>query len=230
MSSLTKKRNTPTTADAPVSRLSIAETIARDLRRDILGAVIPPGQPIRQDHIARTYGVSQAPVREALRQLASENLVSYEVNCGVKVPALAPQEALEIGALLAKLEPEFIAPAAKAFTAADYEKAKTALKKISQASSVPDLLQAKEDFHEAIFVPAALPVTLQIVRQLRRRYARYLGFMWQHGGNPRASRKEHRDLPDLISDGQVRQARDLLKSHIERTTETLAKSLARYQL
>lgn len=211
--------------ERPTPRLSISEAIADDLRWEILSAAIPPGQALRQDHIARQYGVSQAPVREALRQLASEDLVSYELNCGVKVPFLDKREAEEIGSLRAKLEPDFISPASRNFSAADYELAEKALTEIAEAPDVPNLLQANEAFHEAIFAPADLPVTIQIVRQLRRRYARYLGFMWQSQGGHQASWEEHRELLDLISQGKARRAREFIKKHIGSTTKAVTKSL-----
>jgi DNA-binding GntR family transcriptional regulator len=210
-----------------MSRLSISGTIANDLRWEILSANIQPGQAIKQNHIARQYGVSQAPVREALRQLASEDLVAYELNCGVKVPTLDRREAEEIGSLRARLEPDFISPACKNFTASDVEIAEKALVEISDAPDVPTLLRVNEAFHEAIFAPADLPVTIQIVRQLRRRYARYLGNMWQSGGNAQTSWQEHRELLDLIARGKARLARDLMKAHIASTTKAVTKSLAR---
>lgn len=207
------------------SRQPISEIIAEDLRWQILSVVIAPGQPIKQHHIAQIYGVSQAPVREALRQLASESLVSYETNCGVKVPPLDKREAVEIGGLRAKLEPDFITPASRLFTDEDYEKAEAALRRIDDAQTVPVLLQANEQFHEAIYGPARLPVTMNIVRQLRRRYARYLGFMWQSGGDLKASSEEHRELLELISNGKARPARELMKKHIRRTTQAVSRAM-----
>lgn len=208
------------------SRQSISELIAEDLRWQILSVVIAPGQPIKQHHIAQIYGVSQASVREALRQLASENLVSYETNCGFKVPPLDEREAVEIGRLRAKLEPDFVAPASRLFTDKDYEKAEVALQRIDDAQTVPVLLQANEQFHEAIYSPARLPVTMHIVRQLRRRYARYFGFMWQSGGDLKASSEEHRELLELISKDKARPARELMKKHIRCTTKSVSTALA----
>jgi len=207
-------------------RRSMSERIADQLRREILSAAIEPGQSIKQDHIAQRFGVSQAPVREALRQLASEDLVTYQVNCGVRVPSLEQREVEETAALRLRLEPSLITPAARNFGDADRRRATAALEQISQAGDVAALLQANEEFHEALYSPAGQPVTLHLVRQLRQRYVRYLGFMWHHSRHAQASLDEHQALLNLICDGQAQAARELLKTHIKASTEAIMKTMA----
>ena len=207
-------------------RISIADQIAAQLRDDILSAVIEPGAPLRQDHVAQRFNVSQAPVREALRQLASENLVTYQVNCGVRVPLLERAEAEETARLRLKLEPDLVAAATRNFSVADRRHAETAIDLIASAKNVPSLLQANEAFHDAIYRPAGRPVTLQMVHQLRQRYARYLGFMWKHSRHAEASLDEHRELLELMRKGKAKAARKRLKAHIGASTDAILDALA----
>lgn len=62
------------------------------LRQGILSGAIAPGEIINQVHIAKLYGVSRTPVREALRMLQAENLVEAQFQHRMRVTAVTPQE------------------------------------------------------------------------------------------------------------------------------------------
>ncbi len=210
-------------------RRSIAEQIAAQLRKDILSAVLAPGEPLRQDHIAQRFNVSQAPVREALRQLASEELVTYQVNCGVRVPLLEKAEAAETARLRLQLEPDLVAAATRNFGPTDRRRAEAAIALTIQANDVPARLEADEAFHNAIYSPAGRPITLHIVQQLRQRYVRYLGFMWRHSRHAETSLDEHRELLGLMCGGQMQAARRYLKEHVRASTNAVLEALANQQ-
>lgn len=224
-----KGRQPPTpSSEGLQARQSISGQIADRLRAEILSATIGPDQPLRQDHIARRFAVSQAPVREALKQLASERLVVAQVNRGVRVAPLDRNEVEETAALRLKLELDLIASAAKNFTAEDVERATEVLNAISGATGVSNLMRANDEFHEIIYRPANRPVTAAVVRDLRRRYARYLGFMWQKSGHAPASLTEHRELLDCLRRGKAREAGELLRKHIKTSTDAILEALRRH--
>ena len=206
--------------------MNIAVEIADRLRAEILSAETGPDEPLRQERIAQRFGVSQAPVREALRLLASEGLVVARLNRGTRVAPLDAGKAREIAALRLKLEPELIRAAAKRFGPADGRAATAALEAISEAGDVPALMRANEAFHAAIYGPAGRPVTLEIVAGLRMRYSRYLGHMWRTTGHARVSLAEHRRLVRLLRRGDGRGAGALLKTHIKASTEAVLAGLA----
>lgn len=206
-------------------RRSISEQIADKLREQILSAEIAPDGSLKQDHIARRFGVSQAPVREALRQLASERIVISRLNRGVRVAPLDPCEVEETAALRLKLEPDLIAMAAERFTKADVDRGVEAIEAISKANHVGDLMRANARFHEALYRPANQPVTEDVVRHLRSRYARYLGYMWHHSSHADASLAEHQELLNLVRAGKGRLAGALLKAHINASTDAIISCL-----
>ncbi len=205
---------------------TIAERIAADLRRRILGAEIAPGTPIRQGHIAADYGVSQAPVREALGLLAAEELVDYHPNRGVRVAALDPGVVAEISALRLALETELAGLAAGNFTAEDRVAAEAALAAIADAGDAGDLLAGNDAFHTAIYRPAGRPITLDMVRRLRARYGQYLGYMWTHSAHAPASLAEHRYLLSLMIGGKGEAAVRTLRRHIAASTRAILDCLA----
>ena len=224
-----KGRQPPTLSSSGLEpRQSISGQIADRLRADILSAAIGPDQPLKQDHIARRFGVSQAPVREALKQLVSERLVVAQVNRGVRVAPLDRNEVEETAALRLRLELDLIESAATNFKVEDVERAAKVLNAISGETGVSKLMRANDEFHEIIYRPANRPVTASVVRDLRRRYARYLGFMWQHSGHAPASLTGHRDLLDCLRRGKAREAGEQLRKHINASTDAILETLRRF--
>jgi DNA-binding GntR family transcriptional regulator len=66
---------------------------------------IPPGHALNQDELARRFGVSRIPLREALRTLAGEGLVIMKPGLGAVVTELKPEEVEELYGLRLRLEP-----------------------------------------------------------------------------------------------------------------------------
>lgn len=207
---------------------SIPERIADALRREIVTAELAPDAPMKQSHIAIRFGVSQAPVREALNQLIGEHLVVHHQNRGVRVAPLVADEFEEAARLRMVLEGDLIRKAAAAFTPEDAARGEAALSGIAASDNVGDLMSAHDDFHDALYVPAQQPITLDIVRGLRARCSRYLGFMWKHSNKAPLSHGEHRKLLDLVLVGQGDAAASFLKPHIEGSTTAVLAVLAEY--
>ncbi|MGJ3242555.1 MAG: GntR family transcriptional regulator [Opitutales bacterium] len=64
---------------------SIREQIAAHLRRDVFSGKIGQGEALREQHLAKRFGVSRGPIRDALLQLSKEGLVVAERNRGARV-------------------------------------------------------------------------------------------------------------------------------------------------
>jgi DNA-binding GntR family transcriptional regulator len=87
-------------AARPVQRgASATASIYRDLRGDIVSLRRRPGEPIIENQIAQTYGVSRTPVREAMLKLADEGLIEVFPQSGTfvsRIPLAALPEAIAI--------------------------------------------------------------------------------------------------------------------------------------
>ncbi|WP_299360553.1 GntR family transcriptional regulator [uncultured Paracoccus sp.] len=79
-------------------------TIAAQLRREILTGVLPPGSPIKERDHAERLGVSRTPLREAVRMLAKEGLVTLRPLRSPTVIDMTLDEALDEVAVLRQLE------------------------------------------------------------------------------------------------------------------------------
>lgn len=81
------------------------EKIASLIRRAVCERVLPPGQVLNQDELARRFGVSRIPLREALRTLAGEGLVVMRPGMGAVVFELDTYQVEELYDLRLQLEP-----------------------------------------------------------------------------------------------------------------------------
>ena len=88
----------------PIERRVFRDEIREQLIEDILSGRLPPGTRIVETRLAQQFGVSQAPVREALRDLAVFGFVVSSPFRGTQVRQIAPEELLEIYPIRAALE------------------------------------------------------------------------------------------------------------------------------
>src|SRR6056300_297754 len=69
----------------PSEIMTIHEQIAGHIRADILSGAYARGTPLREQPLAKRFGVSRGPIREVLLKLTQEGLLAFEPNCGVRV-------------------------------------------------------------------------------------------------------------------------------------------------
>lgn len=93
---------------AKLTRTSLADESAKEIRKMILNGTLKPGDRVNEVHIAKQLQVSRGPIREALLMLQNEGLVTHEVNKGTAVSILSTQDAYEIYTFRALLEAEAV--------------------------------------------------------------------------------------------------------------------------
>jgi DNA-binding GntR family transcriptional regulator len=82
-------------AAAPEEQLTgdlLSDQIYGRIRQSIIDAELPPGQRLVESEIARRYGISQAPVRDAIKKLEHEGLVTYRKRRGNYVTVISADE------------------------------------------------------------------------------------------------------------------------------------------
>src|SRR5690242_5553775 len=95
----------------PIQRQTVGSMTVEALRERILRGDYPEGEPLRQDALADELGVSRIPVREALRQLEAEGLVTFNPHRGAVVSSLSLDEIVELFELRADIECDLLARA-----------------------------------------------------------------------------------------------------------------------
>ena len=75
---------------------TLVDTIYEQIRRDIVGHVLLPGQKLKTKELSARYGVSETPVKLALNRLCTEHIIDNYPRHGMKVHEFSPDEAGEI--------------------------------------------------------------------------------------------------------------------------------------
>jgi len=146
---------------------SIPDVISGALRRDIARGIYKPG-PIRVRAIAERFGVSATPVREALRRLEAEGLVSLR-NRQIMVNSLSIDEMHEIYRIRAELESFALRQAAPRVASDENLLAKldSVIEEMDRNEHNPEEWRAaNEEFHKLIYGAAEMPRLESIINRL----------------------------------------------------------------
>jgi DNA-binding GntR family transcriptional regulator len=201
------------------------ELVAAVLREAISTGVLRANQPLPQDEIASRLEVSHIPVREALRQLQSEGLVTYQPNRGATVTALTPAEIREIYEIRVLLESAAVRRAAPRLGAAELERARAILDEAEQVQDGARWGAADVQFHQLVYHLQDRPRLGEMIAGLLRRVDRYWlshGLMLTHR---REFEVEHRELLAALERRDADAAAALLQRHLTGAAELLIREL-----
>lgn len=197
------------------------------LRDAILSGVLAGGQPLRQDEIAEQFGVSRMPVREALRQLEGEGLVSFYPHRGAVVSELSYQEVVEITELRLILEPSALRKAFDLLGEEEFGRAEEILEEIDQEEDLGSRWgELNWRFHATLFAPADRPRLLGVIKTQHTAFERYIRVHLTLSDYEKPQR-EHYELLEHCRKKDLDAALELLSEHIEDTGELLLTHLAK---
>ena len=206
-------------------RQATHEIVAAVLREAIATGQLRGNQPLPQDEIASQLRVSHIPVREALRQLESEGLVTYQANRGATVRALTTDEIREIYDIRATLETAAVRRATPSLTADALARARGILERAESASDDAEWGSLDVEFHQLVYDLEQRPRLQELITGLLRRVDRYWlsqGLMLKHRATFDA---EHRALLAAIEAGDGDKAAVLLEAHLVGASELLVHEL-----
>ena len=167
------------TAGAPLENIGAAHSpltklVVDSIRERILSGAYQPGERLVEAHLSTELGVSRMPVREALRVLAAEGIVSIEPRRGATVATYSSEQVRELVEVRATLEALNAKLAAKRHDPDHIRKLQKILAAGSKNSERTELAKLNEDnntFHEALADGAANFTLREMVRSLRERTA-----------------------------------------------------------
>jgi DNA-binding GntR family transcriptional regulator len=165
---------TPSAAATPVVRGGLRAQIKDVILQRIVEGSLEPGSRIVETRIAQELGVSQAPVREALRDLEQLGCVVHEPNRGCSVRAFSAEELLEAFPVRAALEALAARLAAERITTAELAELDELLERMRRAARGGDAheqSQANASSHSTV-VRAARNRTLERQWQMLEPYSR----------------------------------------------------------
>lgn len=204
------------------------QTVYHHLRQEILSGSLAPREMLNQVHIARLYGVSRTPVREALRMLQAEGLAEAQFQHRMRVTAVTPAEvdavyglwivaqALAVTLTVPKLTDEEMARIREALHVMNHHSPER-----SESSSKDDWQRFHKEFHGLLILHAGPIITASIdnywsrSERARRTYMRAVPRSWED------SEDEHNDTVEAYAERSVEKAIYLTTRQLARIAITV---------
>lgn len=204
-------------------RVSTTRGIGNSIRNAIVAGALLSGEPLKQEELARHFGVSRIPVREALRQLESEGWVLFLGNKGAFVRDLSIDEARETYEILASLECTALKIALPKHTSESFAAIKNGLDAAHRDRGCGQETVHNLKFHMGLYAPAERHTLMEMIDGLRRRSERYLRLKLSMDEQWEQSDWEHRAILEACVAGEERRALSLLETHLLGTGEMLVR-------
>ena len=179
------------------SHRQLQQWVAERLRTDILTGRLRPGEWLRQERLAQEYGVSQMPVREALKKLAAEGLVEHVPYRGARVVEFAPEDVQDLYACRAFIESMAARFAAQNISTEEVEELAELQRRMAACRTPEDLVEYRElnrQFHSAIFAASRRSY---LVRTLAQLWAAFPTMLWSNVPRVATDSLPSRDQPDI---------------------------------
>jgi DNA-binding GntR family transcriptional regulator len=199
--------------------------VADELREAILHGAHPPGTRLRQEELAAQYGASRVPVREALRILESEGMITTVANTGAWIARLSLDECVELYQVRERIEPLLLRYSLPHLSPETVDHLTELVEEMRTTADVEHFLTLDREFHLGSYAGAATTFLAPTVERLwnttqhyRRVYTRLLDVE-----SNRILHDEHHMLVAAIREGDSDEAERVLFGHIRRTRLQLAR-------
>lgn len=199
--------------------------IASTLREAILAGEYAPGERVRQEQLAEQHGASRLPVREALRMLEAEGLVTLVANTGAWVSRISLKECNEMYQMRERLEPLLLSMNVALLSDAQIGHLEFLADSMETSDDVERFLRLDREFHLSALEAADTTVLGDSVRTLWNRtqhYRRAATRLFYQDGD-RSVHHDHHLIVNAIRHRDAQEAENVLARHIRRSRLELAR-------
>ena len=202
---------------------ALYEEVAELLRQRIFRRELEPGSWIDEVKLAQEYGISRTPLREALKVLAAEGLVTMKVRRGAYVTEVSERDLAEVYHLLALLESDAAAVVAERASDAELKELQKLHKELEAAVKDRDrFFVVNERFHMRLLEIAGNRWRNQMVADLRKvmKLNRHNSLL--KSGRVQESLAEHGAVMQALMQRDAAAARQRMQEHFENGLEAAA--------
>lgn len=201
---------------------ALHEQIYLYLRNEILDGRLRIGERLKQQDLARKMNVSRMPVREALKKLEKDGLVTSRSSYGVRVSFFDTDYLIEVYLLRKTLEKIAVELAVPRMDENNIEHLKTLNLNFKEAvisNHNKEMIETNEKFHFTLYSYCGFEYLQEILKDLWNRFPRYTFDIIE--GQGEMSFKEHDELLYFALKGEAEKAGEIMKKHIENAQNKL---------
>lgn len=206
------------------SHRPLREIVYEELRDLILKGEIKPGTRMMEIELAEDMGVSRTPIREAIRKLEKEGLVTIEPRRGAYVSDVSVKDMVDILEVRSTLEGLAAFLAAKRMTQAEKMELLETSNRFNEALKVGDMaamIKIDTRFHHLMFEASRNKHLLQMVEALQELVLRFRYIYYKDFKRAEEMPVEHMKIYEAIASGDAEAARDSAYNHIDQLKEMI---------
>jgi DNA-binding GntR family transcriptional regulator len=198
---------------------TMAEYALEQLREAIILGELPAGTPLRLDELARSFGMSISPIREAVRQLEALGLAKHVPHQGARVLDFDVEELRDLFQVRLALESLAVRRAAERFTDAEAAAARRHLERFDEMRAEGDVretMRAHTDFHFTLYDASQSPWLVALIRPAWDRAERFRpALLTSQDGPQERHRGYDQALLDACTAHDPEAAAAVLHDHLE---------------
>lgn len=209
----------------PLAHSRRADNVAEKVRRAILDGSLRPGDPVTESQLAAEFGTSRAPVREAMRTLEEEGLVTKVPYRGAVVTEVGPEIIEEMASLRSRLEPFAVELALPALQREDFARlveAAELLEKFVSRGDIPGSIDAHLALHRLFYELSGHKLLLDCWRSWEARLRLYLVIDHTSYTSTDTMIESHWRLVEVVRTGDVAAITAELQDHIGGSARTIS--------
>lgn len=200
------------------------QVIAEQLAQEIQGGALPPGTRMLQADLAKRFGVSTTPVREALTQLQSMGLLRADAFRGAVVFRPTIEDLVECIEIREPLEELAGSKGVRHLTNEDIFHLESLVEDMNVTDDPQTWVSLNDKFHLAIYNKAGMPRLVAIISQLRDASAAYLYMLAERGGKRRRGDDGHAGIMAACRDRDAAAIAKHTREHLASTIDDLARA------
>jgi len=215
------------------SKVPLRKRIFDELRHEILRGELHDGERLIEIDIARRFGISRTPVREAFRKLEIEGLVGYVPGRGVAVNKNSTEDMDEIYSIRGVLEGLCARLAAQHITKTDIKRLRALLVEMNRLYELGDFRSSARlhtRFNDLLYRAASSPRLQELASRFNdyteRSQLRSMGVPDRY----KAIAQEHEAIVSALEEGDPQKAEDAVRAHVEHARAAYRASVALWSL
>lgn len=199
----------------------IRDLVFSTLRNAILDGKLKPEERLVERDIAEQLGISRTPVREAIRKLELEKLVTHIPRKGVVVSKFSKVDVLEIMEIRKVLEGLICSIAAAKIKVKDLDRLDSTLKQIQDEHSKGNqkkVNQLNDRFHEIIYRSAESPRLYEFLNTMLEYIHKFAHVAYTKPGRTEEALIEHTKIALALRNRDCQEAEEVAKLHVEKSS------------
>ena len=197
----------------------LREIVYEELKREILVGEIAPGTRMMEIELADEMGVSRTPVREAIRKLEKEGLVTIEPRKGAYASDVSIKDMVDVLEVREDLEAMAAAMAAQKVNKDEKQaliEATMEYKEAVESERTEDIIRCDEKFHQLIVNYSGNKTLIQLFSQVQELALRFRYLYYDDFSRYERMPMEHREIEEAILSGDYEKARVAAGEHVKK--------------